>query len=380
MHPPTSPRRRRLLRYGAAAAASCWMWTRAADARTIVLGHTYPASGIFADTAAEMKAAIDAAALAANAAGGIAGRPVGIVSLDDGYEPERTLANAQRLAAQHGAVALIAPIGTPNLEALAPWAERTGTPLIGARTGADSQRTYRRQVFFNIASFGDEVRHVARHLDTIGVHRVAIGAMGNASGQEIVRHFLEAALERGITTVEVAGFHPAGKDAAVAARRLLEAKPGAVLLAGGGEGAVALTRALLDAGWSASALYALSLQQPQHLHRALGARCDGMVFTQVMPRLGDQRLPLSMQYRAALERVPGAHPTPFGLEGFLSMQIALRALQATAHNPTGPALAAVLDRMGSFDVGGFRLHYDTTTHHGTRYVDLGILNHGRVTR
>jgi hypothetical protein len=36
--------------------------------------------------------------------------------------------------------------------------------MIGARSGADSQRAYRRYVFSNIASFGDEVDCIARHL------------------------------------------------------------------------------------------------------------------------------------------------------------------------------------------------------------------------
>jgi ABC-type branched-subunit amino acid transport system substrate-binding protein len=327
-----------------------------------------------------MKAAIDGALLAVNAAGGIAGRPLRVVSLDDGYDPQRSLANAQRLSSQHGAVALIAPIGTPNVEALAAWAAGTGTPLIGARTGADSQRVYRRHVFFNVASFGDEVRHIAQHLATIGVRRVAVAAMDNPTGEDIAQQFHEAGASHRIETTTVARFRPAATGARDVAGRLLASKPRAVLLAGGGRGAVELVRGLLDAGWNAQDIYALSLQQPSHLHRALGERCNGMVFTQVMTRLDDARLGLVAQYRAALDRVPGSTPTLFGLEGFLSMQIALRALAATPQDTRGAAITAALEHMESFDVGGFRLRYDRTTHHGTRYVDLGILSRGRVTR
>ncbi|GEM_PF-5983555 len=380
MNPFGASNRRRFLMQGGALLASASGVARAGDTRPIVIGHTYPASGIFADTAVEMKAAIDAAALAVNTAGGIGGRAIQVVSLDDAYDPKRSLANAQRLRDEHRAVALVAPLGTPNIDALAPWAERTAVPLIGARSGADAQRAYRRYVFFNIASFGDEVRYIARHLDTIDMRRVAVAAMDNPTGRGIAQLFAEASAAHRLVTAATALFDPAGSNSAATAARILDAKPRAVLLAGGGQGAIEFTRHLLDGGLSASSIYGLSLQQPLHMHRALGARADGMVFSQVMPRLDDHRLALVAQYRAALQRTPGSQPTLFGLEGFLSMQIIVRALSSGAAEPSGASIAATLDRLGAFDVGGFRLQYDGTSHHGTHYVDLGILSRGRVTR
>ena len=47
---------------------------------------------------------------------------------------------------------------------------------------------------------------------------------------------------------------------------------------------------------------------------------------------------------------------------------------------TPTTLIDSLERLGRFDIGGFRLEYDTTSHHGTRYVDLGIWNGARLVR
>ncbi|MCJ0761595.1 ABC transporter substrate-binding protein [Variovorax terrae] len=353
---------------------------RAQTSSAIVLGHTYPASGIFADTAMEMKTAIDGAISAVNAAGGIGGRPVRVVSLDDGYDPQRSVANAEALRIEHGAVALLAPVGAPNLAALMPWAERQRIPLIGARSGADSQRGYHRYVFFVIGSFGDEVRHIARHLDTIGTRRIAIATMDNPTGNDIARQFSATAQEHRLQELASLRFDLSGKNSGEVARRLVEARPQAVLLAGGGEGAIAVVGALLEAGLPASTLYCVSLLQPQQLHRRLGDRSNGIVFTQVVPQLDDRRLPIMVQYRQALQTSPGARATSFGFEGYLAAQVALRGLASTTGPATSTALASALERLGTFEVGGVRLQYDGSSHHGTRYVDLGILSRGRVTR
>jgi ABC-type branched-subunit amino acid transport system substrate-binding protein len=377
---PPSTARRRLLRGLAAASVLSAVPLRARAAAPIVLGHTYPASGVFAGTMPAMKNALDAAVLAINARGGIGGRDLRVMSLDDAYDPQQALANAETLRREHGAIALVAPVGTPVLEVLSRWAQRTGVPLIGARSGADMQRGYQREVFFNIASFGDEARYIARHLSTIGVTRAALAASANPTGQDIARRFATAAPEHGVaieTSISLAMF---GGDAAAGADRLLRGSARTLLLAGVGDAAVELVRALLQRGWPAAGIYALSTQQPQNLHRLIGAPCNGMVFTQVVPGLQDARSPLVPQYRQALRALPGASASPIGLEAWISAQIAFLGLSRIDGSPTPAALLASLDRLGRFDIGGFGLQYDATSHHGTRYVDIGLLRDGRVVR
>lgn len=373
-------RRRRWLAAAPLLPAAMVSAARAQEAAPIVLGHTYPATGIFAEPAASMKAALDAAVHSTNADGGVLGRPIRLISLDDAYEPPRSLANAKALVSEHGAVALIAPLGVANIGLLMPWAEAQRIPLIGARSGADSQRGYRRHTFFNAATFGDEVRYIARHLDTISVRRIAMAAMHNPTGQDIARHFTEATGPRRLDLVESLVFDPAGSDAASTAQRLAAARPGAVVVAGGGLGAVELIGQLLAARFPAAGIYCLSLIGTELLLRTLGAQGNGIVITQVMPRLEDRRYPVGMQYKESLGRHSGAEPTLIGLEAYIGAQIAFRGLARAGHPPTGAALATALERLGTLDIGGFRVRYDGTSHHGTRFVDVGIAMDGRIVR
>lgn len=378
------PTRRRSLQIIAAACAA-GLGKASAQTAPIVLGHTYPATGIFAEPAAHMKAAIDASVLAHNASGGVHGRPLKVVSLDDGYEPPRSLANAQALVRDHGAVALISPLGVPNIGLLMPWADRAQVPLIGARSGADSQRGYQRHTFFNVATFGDEMRYIARHLDTIGVRKVAVAAMNNPTGSGIARQFDEAARKHQLDLATNQVFEASGQDAAEAAGQLMAKKPAAVLVAGGGRGAIELVRQLLLAKMPSSGIYCISIIGTEQLLRDLGAPGNGIVITQVMPRLNDPRFPVGEHYAKTLQRLQGQPPTTLiGLEAFLSMQIALIGLtRSTSRDgppPTGRGLALALERQGALDLGGFRVEYSPRSHHGTRFVDVGIAMNGRIVR
>lgn len=345
----------------------------------VVLGHVYPATGIFAQPAAQMKAAIDAAVLAANARGGIAGQPLKVVSLDDEYQPAKSLAAAQALVRDQGAIALVCPLGAPTVGQLMPWAEANGVPLIGARSGADSQRAYRRFTFFNVATFGDEVRYIARHLDTIDLRRVGLAAMNNPTGAEIADQFQAVAGQHRLDVATPQRFEASGTDAPAVARALVAARPQAVLVAGGGLGAIELIRQLLQAGMPPTGLYCISIIGPEQLMAALGTACNGVVITQVMPRLGDVNHPITADYPSALARLAQPAPSLVGLEAFISMQVAITGLRLSSA-ASGAALALALERAGPLNLGGFRVRYDTQSHHGTRYVDIGLAMNGRLVR
>ena len=346
----------------------------------IVLGHPYPASGAMAEAAGEMKLALDAAAAEINAQGGVRGRPLKLVSMDDAFEPQRCLAHAKHLRAVEGAVALVAPVGGPSLALLQPWAEETRTPIIGPRSGAENQRGYHRWTFFNAASSGDEVAFIGKHLATIRALRFGVLFVANPTGSDLWQRLAAAAQPLGLQPVRAESFAADGKDAARGVKAVLAQTPDAVVVAGGGDAAVQVTRQLLAAGLPAGRIYALSLLHPAQVHRALGAQADGMVFSQVMPSPDDPKIALCASYRKALQKVPDARLSAYGLEAYLSMQIALRALQQVDDPARGEALVDALERTGNLNAGGLRISFDKVQHRGTRFVELAILSGGRLRR
>jgi len=346
----------------------------------IVLGHAYPASGPMSELAADMKSGLDAAAAEINAQGGVRGRQLRLVSLDDAHDPKRCVAHAARLRTAEGAVALLAPVGSASLALLMPWADETRTPLIGARSGSETQRDYHRWTFFNAASHADEVAFIGRHLATMRALRLGVMFSADASGSDVWRRTFVSARAQGLQPVRAESFAADGKDAARGAAAVLAQNPDAVLLAGSGEGAVQVIRQLLAAGLPAGRIHALSSLHPGQVHAALGGKADGVVFAQVMPSLDDPKLELGAGYRRALQRLPDARASAAGLEAYLSMQIAARALRQAEDPTRGEAVVDALERLANLNLGGLRISFDKTQHRGTRFVELGILSGGKLRR
>jgi len=114
-HAPTPPSLSRRALLGAAATAPLWLAhpARAQDSNPIRLGQTTALTGPLAD----MGQALQQGALvyfeSVNAAGGVEGRKIELLSKDDAYEAKRGAANIEALMADASILALFNCFGTP---------------------------------------------------------------------------------------------------------------------------------------------------------------------------------------------------------------------------------------------------------------------------
>ncbi|HDR00099.1 MAG TPA: hypothetical protein ENN51_07450 [candidate division WOR-3 bacterium] len=65
-----------------------------------------------------------------NAAGGVRGRPVEVLLIDDRNDPAATVEAAARLAGPEGVIAILGSVSTACSEPLAAWCEKSGVPMI----------------------------------------------------------------------------------------------------------------------------------------------------------------------------------------------------------------------------------------------------------
>src|SRR5690242_19030159 len=75
---------------GLAAAAPAAAQVQGVTDGEVLFGQSAPFSGPARELGRQMKVGVDVAFAAANEAGGVGGRQVRLLSLDDGYEPART--------------------------------------------------------------------------------------------------------------------------------------------------------------------------------------------------------------------------------------------------------------------------------------------------
>jgi branched-chain amino acid transport system substrate-binding protein len=102
---------------------------------TIKLGGSYPFSGP-ASAYATIADGAKTYFKFVNDKGGINGRKIDFVTLDDGYEPPRALQNARRLVQQEKVFAMFNPLGTPNNLAIWDFLNEQKVPHLFLATGA----------------------------------------------------------------------------------------------------------------------------------------------------------------------------------------------------------------------------------------------------
>ncbi len=105
------------------------------DDDSIKLGGSYPFSG---PASAYRSIAVGARAhfKSVNAEGGVDGRKIEFITLDDAYEPPKAVQNARRLIQQEEVFALFNTLGTPNNVAIWDYVNEQEVPHVFVATGA----------------------------------------------------------------------------------------------------------------------------------------------------------------------------------------------------------------------------------------------------
>ena len=176
----------------AAGLAAPWLraWAAAeagvAD-KEIVLGQIIALTGPLAGITPDIVNGANAWFAGLNERGGIHGRKVRLVTLDDGYVPANTLKAARQLVEEDQVFGLLNVTGTGNVAEILPLLgkEKSPVPLVGPITGAEVLRKPTPPNLFHIrASYADEAEKIVQHLATLGIHRISVVYLDNGLGQD----------------------------------------------------------------------------------------------------------------------------------------------------------------------------------------------------
>jgi ABC-type branched-subunit amino acid transport system substrate-binding protein len=351
--------------------------SRGVTADEVLLGRS---AGITGSIASRMKPATEAMLAtfaAANEAGGVQGRRVRLVTLDDGNDAVRAAENTRRLIDDEGVFAMFANSGTPQTLAAVKVIETRGVPLIGSSSGADSVQAHHPLVFHYKASYGTELRRIAGHLQLIGVQRVAVVHSPDPTGQE--------GRAQAVSALEAVGLKPQAVTTtapADAARLFAAAQPpqAIVLVSLAGPGA-AFYRALVEQAAQRPQVFAWSIIGVEAIFKEVGERIRGLVVSQVFPSPGSTRTRLAVDYQALMKArglADGGYP---GFEGYVAARLMLEALQRAGRNLTRPGLVQALQDMRSVDLGGDPVSFGPKDHVGRSFVELTMVgSDGRFVR
>jgi branched-chain amino acid transport system substrate-binding protein len=373
--------RRESLKQLAAASAALALPAMAQD-KTIVLGQSAALTGPAAQLGIQMRAGASLYFDALNAAGGVNGHRIELVTLDDGYEPERCKSNTERLI-QDKAFALFGYVGTPTSLAALPLVNEAKIPFFAPFTGAEALRDpFSRYVFHLRASYFQETALIVNQLISLGLRKIAVFHQDDSYGKaglEGVRRALKAhSLEPVATGTVVRN----SVDVALAVKQIVPRRPDAVVQISAYKSCAAFIRESRKAGYGGT-FYNVSFVGTQALADELGAQGNGVVVSQVMPYPFATTTAISREYLEALRKGGGANAQAnySSMEGYLAAKVFAEGLKRAGNNPTRDSLITGLESIQNANFGGFNVSFGPRNHVASSFVDLSMLTKdGKVRR
>jgi ABC-type branched-subunit amino acid transport system substrate-binding protein len=350
------------------------------SATEVLLGQSASFSGSFAGQAASYRDGALACFAAVNAAGGIHGRRIRLLSVDDAYDAQRATENTRRLIEDDQVFALFNPMWTNTVKAALALSAPAGVPMVGPYTGYEALYSEQRApVFTTRASFLDELAYIVRHLRTLGATRIGLLHYDSASGRELLADTERLMQPAGLKPAAIGSMKANAADPTAAMVALTAVDLQALIVGVSGSDAVAFLRAFRRARPS-TRCYARSLIGITQLVSELGAQAEGVSVSQTAPNPHRQRAVVAAEYRRLLAAFdPALKPDHIGLEGLISAKVMVEALRRSGPQLTRGALVAALESMRELDVGGYVLRYGPARHHGSRFVDITLIGpQGRI--
>ena len=348
----------------------------------IRFGISAPFTGPAKELGQNIKLGIEAAFNVANANGGLYGRQLRLVAIDDGYEPARTATTMRQLYERDEVFGLIGNVGTPTAVVALPYALERKMLFFGAFTGAGLLRNDPpdRYVFNYRASYAEEtaavvnylvkVRHIAPEQIAVFAQQDAYGDAGFAGVAKAIR-----ALRGDETGILRLNYQRNTIDVDDAVNQLQQRRRypiKAVIMVPTYRAAakfIEKTRDLYPDMIYTSVSFVGSTALAGELMLLGKKYAAGVIVTQVVPAV-EGHSSLVLDYKSALAKYfPGQEPDYVSLEGYVDANLLIAALQRTGPQLDTEKLVGTLENLHDLDVGlGAPVSFSRSEHQGMHKV------------
>jgi branched-chain amino acid transport system substrate-binding protein len=343
-----------------------------------VASHTNPAS---AANAKGLTLGIQVYFDKVNAGGGIRGRKLKLLTLDDALQGPKMVELTEQLVEDRSVVGLLGFLNTAGLNEIAKQdlPAKRGIALIAPLQG-DRHVTGAGNVFPLRSGFADEVAALLKEAKTWDKDQLAVVNMNIGFGPTLAQVAIQTSKAQGIQVVthQVLDATPDKLDASVAAAvaAVSSARPKGILILAAGKPAFDFIRAMRKAPGGATQMYGPSVLLHDSLVKAIGAASvRGMVLSQAVPYPFVPTKPVINEYHADMQRYAPSEPISFStIEGYLGAKIAAEAVRRAGNQPNRETVLAALSNLGELNLGGIYVNYSPAKRQGWGGVDLSIVN------
>ncbi len=340
---------------------------------TIVIGQTADYSGPQAAAVKETTAAAIAYFDKVNAEGGVNGKKIELRSVDDGFDPKRSVENLKKFAADKTVVAMMLSRGTANAEAMLPVLLEVKIPLLGPVGGSQPMHSPPNRYLFNLRTQTQtEAFKAIVQLSAQGMTQLAVVYTDDAFGKDAVQGIDKALAARGVKPVVRETIPRGSTDVAAAVDKLSAAKPQATVGICIPKACAALVKAMRAKGVTSTFLSLANTSSNSYI-KELADVAHGVIVTQVYPYPNSEATAVGKELRELTARAK-LEPSYGTMEGMIAAKVMVEALKRAGPNPTPEKVTGALESLRNYDLGGFTVNFGPGNRTGSEFVDLSIIS------
>jgi len=320
-----------------------------------------------------------------NAQGGVHGRTIRLILLDDGYNPSQCLYNTQQLILEKKVFALFCYVGTPTTVRIIPLINEAAIPLVGMFTGAQRLRQPANPYLINIrASYYQETRAA---VDLIvkqkGLTRVAVFYQYDEYGFDGLKGTEIALKQHDLVPVAKGSYIRGTLDVEKGLEQIIRSDAQAVVMIGTYDSCAKFIQLARQRNFT-PLFHNVSFVGSKELARRLGPDGEGVIVTQVVPppsmESSRNDLPGVKEYIRMLHRYyPDSPPSFVGLEGYINAKILVEGLERAGRHLTRQSFLKAIKSVNDFDLGiQNRLSFGPRDNQGLDQVYHTIIRNGQL--
>ena len=344
------------------------------SATSVVFGQSAPLTGANAELGNDIRNGALAYFKKVNDAGGVHGRKLELVSLDDDNKVPRSEANTIELVEKRGVFALFGYASATLSRPALPIVAKHNVPFLAPFTGADPMRVFNKNVYNMRASYADELEKIVEHYITLGSKRFSIVHYEDVVGKENLTAVERALKKHNMTPVSVAAFKDRAKpDIDGGVKSVSLGEPDVVILTTLYKATSDFVKVSRKAGIGAQ-MVSNSFPGASPLAKELGQHGAGVAVSQVVPPPTQRSVPVVREYQEAITKQLGKKEFSFtSLESYISAKVAVEALKRAGAKPTREGYMQALDGMKHVDLGGYIVNFSPTNHNGSSQVEMTVI-------
>jgi len=364
----------------------------------IVLGMSAPFSGPSKELGEEVLLGMNTYFQHVNEQGGVHGRKLKVIALDDEYKADKALERMKELYEDKKVFAVIGNVGTPTAVKTLPYAREKQILFFAPFTGANLLRTVPPdELVFNYrASYAEETAKTVNYLlkvrkgQKVRPEEIAVFAQQDSYGDNGFGGVARALRDHGRNEDDIlrVGYDPQVRNiraaVAPAAQEIIKRKDiKAVIMVATYNPAAEFIQAVRSERKDIVFTNVSFVGSNALLSKLLDygpEYAEGVIVTQVVPH-PESGASAVREYRQRLEKYfPNKHPSFNSLEGYLSAAILVEGLKLAGDDLNTETLVRALESIKDFQLGiGVPITFNRDEHQASHKVWGTVIENGKFT-